>query len=470
MSDISFCGFDGKATVGMVRKTFMDEEEAKELVKLYRPKRRGSGCFDAIMALLLSGAKQGEIYQKNYIRSSFNKKKNDPSTWDRNTLKYFDNNRQILENLLAKIQDESTIEDVFFYIDKNSEISQNNKEILKAVLGDEPSRGNASLLQSNYAFSLMDLIAKEIDNNYQVIFTGAPGTGKTFCVREYVKSKCKNEDGQIDKKQYKFVQFHPSYDYSDFVEGLRPAVIGDNKEVVFVRLDGVFKEFCRHIVDENNPQKEYYFIIDEINRADLSKVFGELMFGLEKTYRGQENSFDTQYKNLDTYRIVDGKAEIIEKDVFKEGFYIPENLRIIGTMNDIDRSVDSMDFALRRRFKWVDIKANDIMESSLRSILNRENDSQKNELISLLARKIKEMNNTISSEEYRFGLTEAYHIGPAYFTEIDLTSKEKMEETLEEIFETNITSILKEYTRGREQSEIDSFIDKGVWQALVQEY
>lgn len=315
------------------------------------------------------------------------------------------------------------------------------------------------------------LVNHSIEENKQVIFTGAPGTGKTFSVREYVKNSCmlpESEDGDeessVDTSQYKFVQFHPSYDYTDFVEGLRPVVFENSDQISFVRVDGIFKEFCRHIVKENQTDKKFYFIVDEINRADLSKVFGELMFGLEESYRGERNRILTQYRNLPTYEIVNGKARKIEEDVFKDGFYIPENLYFIGTMNDIDRSVDSMDFALRRRFTWIEIKANDIMETSLFNIFALKNEKldtdDLNELVKKWSERIKKMNNVISSN---FGLTDAYHIGPAYF-KINLSKAEKnnadefVEDSIKKIFDNNITSILREYTRGRNNQDVEDFI------------
>lgn len=323
--------------------------------------------------------------------------------------------------------------------------------------------------------SIFMKVDESIKENKQIIFTGAPGTGKTWAVRKYVKHMCASldENGEeqfddkgeliVDKNQFKFVQFHPSYDYSDFVEGLRPVVLKGQTEPTFVRMDGVFKAFCRHIVEENNKEKNYYFIVDEINRADLAKVFGELMFGLEESYRGKDNPIITQYKNLDTYRIIQegddvGKAIPLEKDkdVFRDGFYIPENLYFIGTMNDIDRSVDSMDFALRRRFQWVEIKANDIMCSSLHSILDKDNsdeNSEKYEKIEELAVKVISMNKKISSDN-KFGLSDAYHIGPAYFKKLDIDDSG----SLEKIFDTNIRSILREYTRGRKSEDIENWI------------
>ncbi|MBO5060770.1 MAG: AAA family ATPase [Clostridia bacterium] len=270
----------------------------------------------------------------------------------------------------------------------------------------------------------------------QVVFTGAPGTGKTYSVRKYVKRQVEENGGD-----YKFIQFHSSYDYSDFVEGLRPVMI--DSQMVFVRMDGVFKRFCRKAATDLSHT--YYFIIDEINRADLSRVFGELMFSFEESYRGRDCLVETQYANLDTYVIADSKAAILADDCFKDGFYVPENVLLIGTMNDIDRSVEAFDFALRRRFKWIDIKANEVMESSLGSILGGKAGN--------LAERVIAMNRVIS-EDGIFGLGEAFHIGPAYFKEYDGTEK-----SLIKIWENRVEPILREYTRGRNERNVAEFIE-----------
>ena len=314
---------------------------------------------------------------------------------------------------------------------------------------------------------------KKAMKNKQIIFTGAPGTGKTYSVRKVVE-----EETDGDKTAYKFVQFHPSYDYSDFVEGLRPVVLLGQTEPTFVRMDGTFKAFCRHVVEENRANdgedEKYYFIVDEINRGDLSKIFGELMFGLEESYRGEENAFDTQYKNLKTYRVLEtadlgsnicgkeilpediGHAVPVENDVFEKGFYIPKNLYFVGTMNDIDRSVDSMDFALRRRFMWMEIKANEVMKPSMLDMYSDQCEEIKKKIEEISERIVK-MNEAMTSSDFRnLGLTEAYHIGPAYFKKLD---PQNLEESLREVFDNNVVSILREYLRGRRKDEVDKLIN-----------
>lgn len=181
----------------------------------------------------------------------------------------------------------------------------------------------------------------------QLILTGAPGTGKTYMATKVAGELAEQAIVQVENdllapveigKTCEFVQFHPSYDYSDFVEGLRPVEI--NGQVTFKKMDGIFKQFCRTVVAANAEVAEhagkhgailpvYFFIIDEINRADLSKVLGELMFGLETDKRGAANRFQTQYANLPTYDIAQQKNIAPEDDCFAAGFYIPKNIVII---------------------------------------------------------------------------------------------------------------------------------------------
>lgn len=181
---------------------------------------------------------------------------------------------------------------------------------------------------------------KLLKANKNLVLTGAPGTGKTFLAKEIAKAM----DAEVE-----FVQFHPSYDYTDFVEGLRPIKKGDM--LGFERMDGAFKTFCKKGLLRLSKDSIYVFIIDEINRGELSKIFGELFYAIDPGYRGEKGKVKTQYQNL-----------INKDDVFADGFFVPENVYILATMNDIDRSVESMDFALRRRFAWKEIKPEDRLE------------------------------------------------------------------------------------------------------------
>ena len=392
-----------------------------------------------------------------------------------------------------------------------------------------------------------------------LVLTGAPGTGKTFLAKEIVKAMGAETD---------FVQFHPSYDYTDFVEGLRP-LQKDGGEMGFERKDGIFKEFCKkalknwedsqktpneiieeesleekynellqriedgelnkfqlrtgdkvmevvEISDYNNiilktpgsessktytvslnrltklakvytslddldkipniardirdviggcnasaywavlreiykqreslrdersiarpkyigraayidspdlagnfvKEKKYVFIIDEVNRGEISKIFGELFFSIDPGYRGVKGRVKTQYQNL-----------ISEDDVFYDGFFVPENVYILATMNDIDRSVESMDFAMRRRFTWKEITPDDTAEMLNTLDCDEEAKATMNRL-----------NAVIAKTE---GLGAAYMVGPSYFLKLDENGGD-----FNKLWKMNIEPLLKEYLRG----------------------
>ena len=372
-------------------------------------------------------------------------------------------------------------------------------------------------------------IKASADGKKCVIFTGAPGTGKTYCVEKYVEEKMQELEKLRGKKLFEkeeyFVQFHSSYDYTDFVEGLRPVQVDgeengedDKKEMVFVRMDGIFKAFCRKVVHWNNlydlnkkpvranppavskdgeageaaPESGakqlfyetpdgkqlpyYYFVIDEINRADLGRVFGELMYCFEK--RGKEHKIATQYANLPAYGKDGKKIEKVkeekeekEEDCFKGGFYIPENVIIIGTMNDIDRSVETFDFALRRRFDWVEIEADAVMESSLEGMmkewLKKKGSTVDHNIVTGLVERIipriKGPNGMNTVIEKQPGLGPEFKIGPAYFNPVYFKEcyvnnepedalNDAVVKALETIWERNIEPILREYVRGRQSA------------------
>ena len=380
-------------------------------------------------------------------------------------------------------------------------------------------------------------------NNYQMyinllkkrknlILTGAPGTGKTFMAKA-IASEVMRVKNPEDLKEFKnFVQFHPSYDYTDFVEGLRPTE--EKGQLGFERRNGVFKEFCKNalcsvvkpnavVTKENakaavmifkqkcngkvlwrssdkgsglftvltswdapiyavfcldkystpdpikvseekiieyltNPQidsnekdpyeesvaeyidefilknkREYVFIIDEINRGEISKIFGELFFSIDPDYRGERGTVNTQYQNM-----------VEKEDVFYNGFFVPDNVYVIGTMNDIDRSVESMDFAMRRRFFFQEVTA----EESYRNMI--ENEEAFASVKDDIKQRMFSLNTAIAKTD---GLSEAYQIGAAYFRKyIDYKDEEHPFELL---WNNHIKGLLLEYLRGsRKKSEL----------------
>ena len=261
--------------------------------------------------------------------------------------------------------------------------------------------------------------AQVLKNSKNLILRGAPGTGKTYLAKQIAEELIDGNEDQIG-----FVQFHPSYDYTDFVEGLRPVSSADG-QIGFELQDGIFKKFCKKA--KENPNKKFVFTIDEINRGEISKIFGELFFSIDPDYRGEKGAVSTQYANLH------------ETD---EKFYIPENVYIIGTMNDIDRSVDTFDFAMCRRFRFVEIKAADTMG------MWENNDKFDNDKIEEARNRLTNLNKAISNTE---GLNSHYHIGPSYFLKLkDLDYDILWSDYLE--------PLLKDYLRGS-YDETDS-LDK----------
>jgi len=446
------------------------------------------------------------------------------------------------------------------------------------------NQGDTQMTQED---TLVKKYANLLKNTKNLILTGAPGTGKTYLAKQIAKELgC--EDDNIG-----FVQFHPSYDYTDFVEGLRPTDKDGNGNVGFERRDGVFKAFCaralENLVDSRKsneelktqlsfkesfdllcnkiqneeiktielrngvsmeisglndeltsiylktkdstvkpytfslnrliklsevfkskenlksitnidnairdviggchssgywgilnkiyeinelsdngiqettkiPQKNFVFIIDEINRGEVAKIFGELFYSVDPGYRVTSDDLNaikngnrtittikTQYANLETDgNIFDRVLQKKEKDFGH--FFIPENVYIIGTMNDIDRSVESMDFAFRRRFTWAEVKASDTVDMLYPSTTENGEPTglESKELADEAKRRMKNLNNAISEIE---GLNEAYHIGASYFLKL-----KNYDGDFECLWEYHIKGILQEYLRGNPNGKLE---------------
>ena len=357
------------------------------------------------------------------------------------------------------------------------------------------------------AKDIRQLVASAIKKCNQLVFVGPSGTGKTYQVRKYARKNTKGYEG------CKFVQFHPSYEYSDFIEGLRPVNIINTTNATNVRLDGVFKAFCRKIVEDNlehavpgfstlysekkqkvvqeifeairdkkealedgsevrdfdmdsreyifeHGVRDYYFIIDEINRADASKVFGDVMFALDEDYRGIENRFDTRLSNLKCYRIIQaddigktnyttshiGFAEQMKFDCFERGFFIPRNLHIIGTMNELGGMEADFDFSLKQKFRWIKINPSEIMKASLNEML-KDKDIY---WLDQFANNLNLVNRLISE-----GFSDEYCLGPAFFRKLGETP-----DTIDEVFDLDVEPVLKEYLKGKPDDITERFISE----------
>ena len=435
--------------------------------------------------------------------------------------------------------------DQFILIYREKAEQENEKEEGKTeTVAQEELVGQVKGYQNDYSYILL--------NSKNLILRGAPGTGKTYLAQEIaadiISNGYYNEYKLLSpeqKKQVEFVQFHPSYDYSDFVEGLRPKV-NDDGTMGFELRDGIFKRFVdiarknyedsqktketiqkevsvqesmmgffdniefgvdkfkttngneftitgvddKHIkisipgnaivnkIDLNLDEvrqmlesdqefdkvkdvtsffgktfatqgysydfaiykaikarkgvssktkatqtelKKYIFIIDEINRGEISKIFGELFFAIDPGYRGRAGEVTTQYSYL--HSDPDNK------------FYIPDNVYIIGTMNDIDRSVDSFDFAMRRRFRFVELHADDRLEM----LSNLEDETLKQEAI----KRMTALNQKIANTQ---DLNENYQIGASYYLKLKTIS-------FDQLWTDYLQPLLQEYVRGMYNEE-----------------
>ncbi len=337
----------------------------------------------------------------------------------------------------------------------------------------ELARKNNQLITKGY---------EQLLATHNMILTGAPGTGKTWaakniaswiiCNKSYEDLTDKVNAGKnvSNKKMFRercqLVQFHPSYDYTDFVEGLRPTTYDQGTNGIGFKLnDGVFKRFCEKALNDEKSQP-YVFIIDEINRGELSKIFGELFYSIDPGYRGPNGAVLTQYANMaEKANEFDKKLGLALDDTVQDKalyenpeslrdpelnapsksekkaefghFFVPENVYIIGTMNDIDRSVESMDFAMRRRFSFIEVKANERMD-----IWTGEDWSD------LAAACMVAINNEIDKIP---GLSPAYHIGPAYFKRINDYKKDYPDFFM--LWDNHLQGILFEYLRGKKDAE-----------------
>lgn len=247
--------------------------------------------------------------------------------------------------------------------------------------------------------SKYDTLVAVLKNKKNIILQGAPGVGKTFAAKRLAYSMMKEKD----ESRIEFVQFHQNYSYEDFMMGYKP--VNDGFELKY----GIFYRFCQKAA--NQPDKEFFFIIDEINRGNMSKIFGELLMLIERDYRGTKATL--AYNGMT--------------------FSVPKNLYIIGMMNTADRSLAMIDYALRRRFSFFDI------EPGFDSVgFTKYQQSLNNDTLAVLVSKVQELNKEITMDK---SLGKGFCIGHSYFC----GQTECTEEWMQAIVEYDILPMLSEY-------------------------
>ena len=368
---------------------------------------------------------------------------------------------------------------------------------LKDVFKDELPAGTTDEPYDDYYLSqFVWYLYENTDNPFslkkQLVKYGPPGTGKTYLSYQEAelafkiwKSRFAEKSAFQFESNYRLVQFHPSFSYEDFIEGMRPQLVDGQAQLTLQ--NGVFKDFCKGAakweidlhpilpdgktvanltmaelfdlrakhssVFEGKPHWDYlwaldsqqfakvtleealppyFFVIDEINRAELSRVFGELMICLE--YRGSKGLglIQTQYAGLND------KATSMIQNGESHHFFVPHNLYLLGTMNSIDRSVESFDFALRRRFRWELVKPDP-------GLVTYHWEQKNKKEWSGLGECLKALNEKITDNEH---LGEDYQIGHAYLMNLRYTTPLNFSEIKKRIWNDSLAPLLHEYLRG----------------------
>lgn len=376
-----------------------------------------------------------------------------------------------VERLMAMFFDDNSWKKDSFFKRSNAVMNA-----MVNILGLESKNmaNNECHLVSDFLWKLAKISDDTSEDCPNVIYYGAPGTGKTYEVENMIEFLC-----QGNPDRYVKTQFHPNYSYEDFIEGVKPTGINKGSDSVKLELiNGSFKELCKKAkkslektMNKNEPDEIFYFIADEINRANLSAVFGETLSRLEASYRdylredtkviesNNRKLISTQYTELEK-KLPDEEKKIKCYDETHPGMFgIPRNIRFIGMMNDVDKSIDTFDLALRRRFKWIkkecdysvikDVLSEDIDEDSLNEYV--ESCARLNYFISGTKPKktqgIIEQNVKINVESLNLG--SSYEFGHSNFLKMKSIRKRKeiTEDNKKELFENYLSPTLKEYLR-----------------------
>jgi 5-methylcytosine-specific restriction protein B len=374
----------------------------------------------------------------------------------------------VLDNLsdILQIYKEQSIEELYNeFIDSDAEtvFTKNYQVCLvaKQLLEVDEQNKNEIVLLSGFLWRFVTSKAIADTNNPNVILYGPPGTGKTFSAKSSLDFVC-----QGDTSRYEVLQFHPSFTYEDFIEGIKPKGVSKDGNIRFELVNGVFKNFC--IKAKNNPKKDFYFVVDEINRANLSTVFGETLSLLEKDYRhdtenkNNKNLIRTQYSTLIEDLIREDKEKFkhlaYEIDNEEAKFGVPKNVFFIGMMNDVDKSIDAFDLALRRRFKWIRKDCDyEVIEEETRFKGNEEFNN-----ITQYIKACEKLNNYISND---LGLGKSYEFGHSFFMKISDIAKRKeiTPNNVEVLFNLYLRPTLKEYLRAVfAESELESKLDEAL--------
>jgi 5-methylcytosine-specific restriction protein B len=312
-------------------------------------------------------------------------------------------------------------------------VTQDEYDIIREIIDEANPAKSSEILLYSLDDALKDLFfSKSIFVNIQdvlkhkknIILQGAPGVGKTFIAKRIAYSIME----QLDHSRIEMIQFHQSYSYEDFIQGYRPTEDG-----AFKITNGIFFDFCRRA--QRDPEKPYFFIIDEINRGNLSKIFGELMMLIESDKRGKEFAVPLTYAQTSD-----------------EKFYIPENLHIVGTMNTADRSLALVDYALRRRFSFISL--NPCFNDKFEKFLTAKGITI--EIINKIQKSMEKLNSDIVRDK---NLGEGFKIGHSYFC--NAIDNKDSKDWYESIINYEIAPLIKEYWFDNEdeaQKKIDDLL------------